>query len=80
MTIRFSKDAQKALKSMDGKTNRRIIAAVEGIPEGDIKPLTGTIFLRLRVGGYRVIFTYPESNTIYVTKISPRGDAYKGGF
>lgn len=79
MIIRYSKAAEKALKAMDSKTRQRIMSAVDKIPSGDIKPLTGTTFLRLRVGGYRVIFAYPEDNVAYVTKIAPRGDAYKGG-
>jgi len=46
-------------------------------PEGDIRPLSGKGgYFRLRVGKYRVLFRY-ESDTIFVTNIDPRGQAYK---
>ncbi|MBQ9615240.1 MAG: type II toxin-antitoxin system RelE/ParE family toxin [Selenomonadaceae bacterium] len=66
---------------MESKTKQRIKAAIEGIPAGDIKPLQGYEgYYRLRVGGWRIIFTYPDSETLMIAKIAPRGGAYKGGF
>jgi len=45
-------------------------------PEGDIRPLAGQPgYFRLRVGGYRVLYRI-EDNTIFVTNIDPRGQAY----
>lgn len=35
---------------------------------------------RMRVGGWRIVFSYPDKNTILIEKIAPRGDVYKGGF
>ena len=83
MDIRYSKDAVKALKSCDQQTRQRIRSGIAGLtkqpPDGDIKPLRGAKGnYRLRVGDYRILFSYPESDTVMVKKISPRGDAYKG--
>jgi len=79
MKIRTSKKAAKYLESMDKKTMQRIKAAVEGIPEGDIKALTASPgSYRLRVGSYRIIFSYEDENTILIEKIAPRGEVYKG--
>jgi mRNA interferase RelE/StbE len=45
-------------------------------PEGDIRPLVGQSgYFRLRVGGYRALYRI-EDNTIFVTNIDPRGQAY----
>ena len=45
-------------------------------PEGDIRPYEGSPgALRLRVGNYRAIFKF-VGNSIFVTHIEPRGQAY----
>ena len=78
--IEYTKDAVKAIGQMDVKTKRRLKSAIEAIPRGDIKQLRGVNDLyRLRVGDLRVLFSYPDKDTILIEKISPRGDAYKGG-
>ena len=80
MKIQYSKAAAKTLAAMDSKTKQRIKDAVEGIPAGDIKPLQGYNDLyRLRIGGWRVVFSYPNKNTVLIEKIAPRGGVYKGG-
>ena len=42
---------------------------------GDVKQLQGSSGMRLRVGGYRVIFEETETE-ITVTNIGPRGGIY----
>lgn len=75
-------DAQplKYLERLNEPMKGRLFAALERLerepPEGDIKKLSGSGHYRLRVGGYRVIF-YMEEKTIIVSKIAPRGQAYK---
>lgn len=65
---------------MDKPTKDRIREAIEKIPNGDIIPLQGgQDQYRLRVGNLRVIFSYPDGNTLMIEKIKPRGDVYKGG-
>ena len=58
----------------------RIIAALLGLgkepPEGDIIKLTDSDDYRLRIGGYRAIYRV-ENETIIVSKIAQRGQAYK---
>lgn len=73
------KTSGKILKKQTKETQTRIINAVNNIPYGDIKKLTGTNFYRLRIGDYRVIFDN-LGNIIEVLKINNRGEIYKGGF
>ena len=80
MEISYSRVAVKAIAEMDRKTKLRIKAAVEGIPSGDIKPLRGSNALyRLRVGNWRIVFSYPKPDVVLIEKIAPRGGVYKGG-
>ena len=80
MNISFSKAAVKAINAMESAEKKRIKAAIDKIPEGDIKPLKGSKgSYRLRVGGQRIIFSYPETDVVLIEKIGPRGDVYKGG-
>ena len=79
MNAIYSKQASKAIASMDAPTKQRIRDGVDGIPNGDIKPLQGSPGdYRLRVGDWRILFSYAGNDTIRVKKISPRGGAYKG--
>lgn len=79
MNIEYSKRAVKSINSMDSHTKRRMKTAIEGIPAGDIKPLKGSRgSYRLRVGGWRIIFSYPTKDTILIDKIESRGEVYKG--
>lgn len=81
MNIQYSKAAVKTIATMELKTKQRIKQAIEKIPIGDIKALTGYAgYYRLRVGGWRIIFNYPDDNTLMIDRIAPRGGAYKGGF
>ena len=80
MTIELSKRAVKALFEMDAQIQARITNAIRQIPNGDIKPLKGYKgYYRLRVGGWRIIFTYKDNGDILILKIAPRGEVYKGG-
>jgi mRNA interferase RelE/StbE len=75
-------DAQplKYLERLNEPMKGRLLAALERLecepPAGDIKKLRGSDHYRLRVGGYRVIFSV-EEKTVIVAKIAPRGQAYK---
>ena len=73
--------ARRYLDRLNEPDNSFIKAALHDLskepPEGDIKPLSGqTGYFRLRVRKYRVLFRY-EDNTVFVTNIDPRGQAYK---
>ena len=80
MHILYSKSAVKTISAMDSKTKQRIKDAIEDIPQGDIKPLRGSNMLyRLRVGSWRIVFSYPDDRSVLIAKIAPRGGVYKGG-
>lgn len=79
MEIQYSKSAVKAISGMDRQTKQRIKAAIEKLPEGDVKPLRGAAgSYRLRVGDRRILFSFPGHDIILIEKIGPRGDIYKG--
>ena len=82
MGITYSKAAVKVINGMDRPTKQRIKAAIEKIPEGDIKPLQGYHDgrQRLRVGKYRIIYKYGlemELEILHIIDIGSRGDIYK---
>lgn len=78
MNITYSRASVKVINSMDKATKQRIKAGIEGIPKGNIKPLRGSPgTYRLRVGDWRILFSYPEDGIILIEKIGPRGDVYK---
>jgi mRNA interferase RelE/StbE len=79
MTIEYSKQAVKDISRLDSTTKQRIKKGIDGMPQGDIKKLKGhTELYRLRVGIWRILFTYPDNETILIEEIAPRGGAYKG--
>lgn len=79
MQIRLSKSAKKYLKTTEPRIAARLIEAIGGLPNGDVKSLKGKKtppLFRLRLGKYRIIFQ-KENNLIRVIKIDTRGDVYK---
>ncbi len=73
---------KRYLKKLPLPEQERIIRALKILLADrqmvDIKPLKGRPEWRLRVGDYRILFLIDDENKVYiVTKISPRGDAYK---
>jgi mRNA interferase RelE/StbE len=81
MQILLHHIASKYLERLGEPDKGRIKDALgdlsEDPPQGDIRPLTGqTGYFRLKVGGYRVLYRI-ENNTLFVTHIDPRGQAYK---
>ena len=77
MLIEYKKKAVKYINSADKTTKKRLREAIEKIPFGDIKKLTGfENEYRLRVGDLRVLFTV-ENDIITVNEIKPRGQIYK---
>jgi len=81
MKVVLSPKAAKYLKGMNEPGKGRIIRALEKLPQGDVKALQGVPGLyRLRIGDWRVVFSYPAQDSILVERIAPRGEIYKGGF
>jgi mRNA interferase RelE/StbE len=78
--IKYSKQAVKIKAKMPKGIAEKIesIAAGPAKYEGDWKPLQGSPFWRLRVGGWRVICEIAKNELIiYVLKSGSRGDIYK---
>jgi mRNA interferase RelE/StbE len=76
-SAKYGKAAEKYLDSQTQSTRKRIMDAVDGLPDGDVIKLQGRKGYRLAVGGFRVLFDYLDSATIDVIAIGPRGDIYK---
>ena len=77
MEVLFSRQAAKILQRLDISTKKRIVKGINEIPEGDIKKLKEHKHLyRLRIGGWRISFSYPDKETVLIVEIKPRGDAY----
>ena len=73
----YSRDAEKYLDGQTNATRKRIMDAVDDLPQGDIRKLNGRAGYRLTVGGFRVLFDYIGGSTVDVMAIGPRGDIYK---
>jgi len=80
MRITYSNQAAKAISKMDKPSKNRVKSAIELLPKGNVKRLnkSGLITSRLRIGGWRILFYYDDSGNLFIEKIAPRGDVYKG--
>ena len=77
--IIIKKKAKKFIDSLPVNERRRVVAAIELLPNGeDIKKLKGhDKLLRLRVGEYRIIYTMDNGELIvYVIDAGSRGQIY----
>ena len=82
--VMFKKSAIKGMKKMPMKLRQKMQDEIETIAKdpakysGNWKPLTGSDYWRLRVGGYRAICNIQEDVLmLLVIKVGPRGDIYK---
>ncbi len=78
--IILKKRAKKFIDSLPLPEKKRLVRAIELLPDGeDIKKLKGhDDLLRLRVGNYRVIYTVNNGELIVcVIDAGNRGDIYK---
>lgn len=77
--IIIKKPARKFIDRLPQNERRRIVAAIEQLPNGeDIKKMKGhEDLLRLRVGPYRVIYTVDNGQlVVLVIDAGNRGDIY----
>jgi len=74
--IKYSRQAKKFLGKQEQNTQRRIEAAIQALPAGDVKKLRGQPYYRLRVGDFRILFDR-DGVVILVVKIDNRGQIYK---
>ena len=79
MKILYSKSFEKKFTTYQKKLQIKIFEAINSIPEGDIKKMTGNDvppIYRLRISKYRVLFHMDEEE-IKILKVDSRGDIYK---
>ena len=80
MRVLLHRSVDKYLNRLQPADRERFDAAFTELekepPKGDIRPYEGSPgVLRLRVGNYRALFKFVD-NSILVTHIEPRGQAY----
>ena len=82
MRIKYSDQALKFLAKLRRQDAKRIVSKIEqyaGNPmalQNQVKKLTNSIYFRLRVGNYRVIFS-ETGEVMKIEKIGNRGDVYR---
>jgi mRNA interferase RelE/StbE len=79
--IEYAGRAEKDIAQLDPPIRTRVLAALARLAveprRSQLRKLTGSDELRLRVGDWRVRFTRDaEERVIYVTRVLPRGRAY----
>ena len=77
--IVLKKPAKKFIDRLPLNEKRRVVAAIEQLPNGeDIKRLKGhDDLVRLRVGSYRIIYTVDNGElVVYVIDAGNRGQIY----
>jgi len=79
--VEWANQARKKISRLDRPTQQRIIGAIDLLVEegrGDVRSFEGgKNEFRLRVGDWRVLFSYLEDGTLLVHKVGSRGDIYK---
>lgn len=82
--VSYKKTAVKALAKMPVGVREKMLAELAAIAadpaqfKGDWKPLSGTPYWRLRVGGYRAVCQLVDTTwVLWVVRVGPRGDVYK---
>lgn len=80
--IAYGKSALKVLRKMAGNEAMRIRQKIEQYADdpaslaNNIKALTGSSYIRLRVGDWRVIMD-EQGTVLNVLKVGPRGSIYE---
>lgn len=77
--ILLKKRAKKFIDKLPMNEKRRVVAAIERLPQGeDIKRLKGYDgLMRLRVGEYRIVYTVDNGElVVYVIDAGNRGQIY----
>ncbi|MDR1787309.1 MAG: type II toxin-antitoxin system RelE/ParE family toxin [Treponema sp.] len=81
MKVVLERKALKGLARLNEPLKSRIVKTLKGLekepPEGDIKPLAGSKFYRIRKGDFRIVFAF-DGESIRVHNIKSRGQVYKG--
>jgi len=79
MKISYSKTFEKKFSKYDRKLQEKIFNAIQNLPDGDVKRLTGNDIppiYRIRISKYRILF-HMNAEEIQILKVDSRGDIYK---
>lgn len=79
MKISYSKTFEKRFAKYDRKLQEKIFNAIQNLPSGDVKRLTGDDtppIYRIRISKFRILFHMDEEE-IQILKVDSRGDIYK---
>ncbi|MBT3347796.1 MAG: type II toxin-antitoxin system RelE/ParE family toxin [Thiotrichales bacterium] len=79
MKISYSKTFEKKFLKYNKKLQEKIFQAIQALPSGDVKRLTGNKIppvYRVRISKYRILF-HMNDDVIKVLKVDSRGDIYK---
>ncbi|MFK5975208.1 MAG: type II toxin-antitoxin system RelE/ParE family toxin [Sulfurovum sp.] len=79
MKISYSKTFEKKFSKYNRKLQEKIFNAIQNLPNGDVKRLTGNDIppiYRIRISKYRILF-YMNEEEIQILKVDSRGDIYK---
>jgi len=79
MKISYSKTFEKKFSKYNRKLQEKIFNAIQNLPDGDVKRLTGNDIppiYRIRISKYRILFHMNEED-IQILKVDSRGDIYK---
>jgi mRNA interferase RelE/StbE len=81
-TVSFTRRADRDLDRLDHSVRPRVIEAIERLaaedPRADVRRLSGSNELRLRVGDWRVRFRRDHSRRqLVIQRVLPRGRAYR---
>ena len=79
--VAFTPRARRDLRALDPQIRDRVLSVIDRVAARDqtldIRRLTGSAELRVRVGDWRVRFTRDvEAKLIVVQRVLPRGRAY----
>jgi mRNA interferase RelE/StbE len=79
--LAYASAARRDLRRLDPPVRARVIAALERLaandPNVDVRTLTGSDELRLRVGNWRVRFIRDTTERqLVILRVLPRGRAY----
>ncbi len=83
LEIRYSSQAEKFLRKINKEDTLRIRAKIRQYAnnpdelKNQVKKLTNSLYYRLRVGDYRIIFT-ETGEIMCIEKIGNRGNVYRG--
>jgi len=79
MNVSYSKTFEKKFSTYPRNLQSKIFKAINNIPDGDIKRMTGNDIppiYRLRVSKYRILLHMNEDK-VQILKVDSRGDIYK---